>query len=103
MQTQMQAQVQRDAQAEPRVIRRGRRPNIGDNPWGLTINEERTMRALCEHGSHKGAAKALCCAPKTVEGHVFRIGRKMPQHRTPLARAIVFDRWDRARLTSSPA
>lgn len=64
------------------------------NPWGMTPKEEQAMRAVCEQGCHKLAARLLCRSIKTIEVHVSNAGKKMPQ-RTPLSRYIAFDRWMR--------
>lgn len=66
------------------------------NPWGLTAAEENVLRTLCEHGCHKLAARALNRSQKTIEAHLSNAAKKMP-HRSPLARFIAFDRWDRER------
>lgn len=67
-----------------------------DNPWGLTPRESDIMDAICTHGCHKLAGRALNRSVKTVENHAGKASKKMP-HRTPLARYLAWDRWMRKR------
>lgn len=57
------------------------------------------MRALCEHGCYKLAARALGRSSRTLETQVSTAAKKMPQ-RISVARLIAFDRWDRQRATN---
>lgn len=70
-------------------------PERADNPWGLTRMEARVMDAICEHGCHKLAARALHRSVKTVELHAWHAGQKMGQ-KTGLAKYLAWDRWSRA-------
>lgn len=71
---------------------------MSDNPWNLSPAECRAMRALCEHGCYKLAARALDRSARTLEAQVGTAAKKMPQ-RIAVARLIAFDRWDRQRAS----
>lgn len=44
--------------------------------WNLTKAEAKALAAVCEHGSTKGAARALGLSQKTVEGQVHSSTKK---------------------------
>lgn len=58
------------------------------------------MDAMCEHGSLKGAARALKIKPGTVAEHVRAAGMKMGlQH--GVRKYIVWDRYVRPRVSGA--
>ncbi len=78
-------------------------PNWKHNPWGLTEGEVVALSAVIEHGSVKGAARAICRAPETINVHCERARRKMNDHDgsvygSRVRYLILFDRWARGEL-----
>lgn len=67
-----------------------------NQPWGLTPSEAEVMDAVVEHGSHKGAARALGRSIKTVEAHSCAAGQKIGGQLSRIRRYIEWDRWRRA-------
>ena len=64
------------------------------NPWGLTPHQAAAMDAVCEHGCHKLAARALGVSVKTIEAHVQKASVRMCT-RTTLSKYLAWDRWRR--------
>lgn len=64
------------------------------NPWGLTPREEEVMSAIVQHGAAKDAAKVLAVGPKSIEGHLSAVKRKMSAPHMVLA-AVKWDRFAR--------
>lgn len=64
------------------------------NPWNLTPRQIEVMRALCEHGEDKVAARVLGLGPSTVRGHMAQAKPRMGGVNRTQA-LVLFDRWDR--------
>jgi DNA-binding CsgD family transcriptional regulator len=73
------------------------------NPWGLSKAEVAVLAAVIEHGSFKGAARALCRAVPTIGAHGENARQKMGLHDANVRGSrvrylILFDRWARGNL-----
>lgn len=62
------------------------------NPWDLTPRQADTMDAMCEHGCHKLAARALGLSASTLQANIFDANRKMGSL-LGVRKYIVWDRW----------
>lgn len=83
---------------EPKLpVKDGRRanpPTPPDNPWGLTVEDERTLTALNEKGTNAAAARSLRIGVRKLETQIDRITRKMGLE-CRLHTLLWWDRWQR--------
>lgn len=68
-----------------------------DNPWGIPPGELKAVRAVCEHGTTKGAARALNLSVKTIDFHLASAKKRMGV-RFGLHVLLWIDRWERSQL-----
>lgn len=78
-------------------------PHWKHNPWGLTEKEVKSIAAFIEHGSVKGACKALSRSHYTINVHCERARAKMHKLDAGVAGSrvrylILFDRWARGEV-----
>lgn len=78
-------------------------PHWKHNPWGLSEAEVAALASVIEHGSCKGAARALCRSVSTINVHTDNARDKMQQHDAGVRGSrvrylILFDRWARGGL-----
>ena len=85
----------------PRGIKRGG-PYRG-NPWGLTRCQHDALKAMIEHGSAKGAVRAIGVSVKTLEAHIGQARERMKADFGRVNVLIVFDRWERQQPPVSAA
>jgi hypothetical protein len=74
-----------------------------DNPWGLTKAQFQSLAAVIEHGSQKGAARALNLQLGTVNQHINAARVRMCDRGAGrVNHLIVFDRWHRVQPAVEP-
>lgn len=70
------------------------------NPWNLTPAEVQAMDAMCDHGSYKGAARAIGKSARTLENQVGAAAKRMGMQ-TALQRYLAWDRGRRENASLS--
>lgn len=72
------------------------------NPWGLTPRQAQTLDAIIEHGSGKGAARALELSLPTVQAYATQAAERMGVPGSRAKYLIMWDRWRRGEATAVP-